>query len=437
MPVSQPSSPGSTPDPLGSQPYLAGAEVAYQRGWPDLQGPRVAVVCNPTSLIRTAEGPGARRVHLVDALRDGGVEVVRLFGPEHGVWATAQDMIGVDDGRDPIFNLPVASLYGYDADSLVLRPDALDGVDLLVFDVQDVGARYYTYAATLCMALDACAARDVPVVVLDRANPLGGEVVEGNAVPEAYRSFVGWIDVPQRHGLTVAEIAALHVAERGLDVDLRVVPCANWQVGRYLDEQVCGALPPAWTPPSPNMPTVDTAVLYPGGCLIEATTLSEGRGTTRPFEVVGMPGMDARRFAERIATLMGEGSGLTTRPLLFEPTFQKWGRQTCAGVVLECVDRRALRSVRAGLAVIAAARDVAPERFGWRAEAYEFVDQITAMDLLMGGALARDTLEAGGDLDAATADFAAAEARFADRVRPHLRYARSAGLLATGAPEKA
>ncbi len=409
------------------EPYRAGAEVAHERGWRDLLGLRVAVVANPTSLVRV---PG-RRVHIVDAMRAANVDVVRLFGPEHGLWATAQDMIGVEGGRDPIFDLPVASLYGYDADSLVLRADALDGVDILVFDVQDVGARYYTYAATLCMALDACAARGVPVVVLDRANPLGGERIEGNTVPERYRSFVGWIDVPQRHGLTVAEIAALHVAETGLDVALHVVPCEGWQIDRYLDEQALGGLLGAWTPPSPNMPTVDTAVLYPGGCLIEATNLSEGRGTTRPFEVVGAPGIDARAFAERVTSLAGPG--LTARPLLFEPTFQKWGRQTCAGVVLECVDRDALQPVRAGLAVIAAALQLAPTIFAWRAEAYEFVDEISAMDLLMGGALARETLIAGGSLDAATADFSAAERRFAARASPHLRYPRSSGPLAPAA----
>jgi len=414
---------------MNTKPYLAGAEIAHQSGWQLLQGQRVAVVCNPTSLVRI----DGRRLHIVDAMAQAGVDVVRLFGPEHGVWATAQDMIGVDSGWDPIFDLPVASLYGYDADSLVLRADTLDGIDLLVFDVQDVGARYYTYAATLCMALDACAERDVRVVVLDRANPLGGEQVEGNTVPLDYRSFVGWIDIPQRHGLTVAEIAALHVAEKGLKVDVQVVDCRGWQVGRFLDEQHVGTLPPAWTPPSPNMPTVETAVLYPGGCLIEATNLSEGRGTTRPFEVIGAPGMNANAFAERVMALAAPG--LIARPLLFEPMFQKWGGATCAGVALECTDRAALRSVRSGLAVIAAAMEVAPEQFAWRAEAYEFVDEISAMDLLMGGALARETLMDGGSLDEATADFAAAEARFAARVRPHLRYVRKNGLLAAGADD--
>ncbi len=414
-----------TPSPSPSaRAYRCGAELAHADGWRALMGRRVGVVCNPTSLVREA----GRHLHIVDAMRAAGVDVVRLYGPEHGVWATAQDMIGVEPGHDPIFGLPVDSLYGDSEDTLALRPNALEGVDVLVFDVQDVGARYYTYAATLCMALDACAARDVPVLVLDRANPLGGERVEGNGVPEAFRSFVGWIDLPQRHGLTVAEVAALYRAEAGLAATLDVVACEGWQVGRYLDEQEPFAGAPAWTPPSPNMPTVDTAVLYPGGCLVEATNLSEGRGTTRPFEVVGAPGVDARALCEAIESLAGPG--LSARPLLFEPTFQKWGRQVCAGAALRCTDRDALASVRAGLAVIAAAMRVAPEIFAWRAEAYEFVTDIPAMDLLMGNTLAREVLEAGGTLDAATADFADNERRFASRVRPHLRYPRRRGVLA-------
>ena len=403
--------------------YLCGAEVAWSAGFSTLRGQRLGVICNPTSLIR--RGPGMGRLHLVDALRLAGHEVVRLYGPEHGVWSTAQDMIGVDPGQDAIFGLPVASLYGHDEHSLILRPESLDGVDTLVFDVQDVGARYYTYAATLCMALDACAQRDVSVVVLDRANPIGGARVEGNVVPETHRSFVGWIDIPQRHGLTVGEIAKLFRAESALDVDLTVIRCEGWQVDRCLDEQLDGDLGAPWTPPSPNMPTVETAVLYPGGCLIEATNLSEGRGTTRPFEVVGAPQLDARAFCDAIDAF--EIPGLATRPLLFEPTFQKWGRQVCAGAALECDDRDALPSVRAGLAVIAAAMRTAPELFEWRAEAYEFVDTIPAMDLLMGSDHARRVLEAGGDLDEACADFADATARFTRRARPHLLYLRDSG----------
>lgn len=404
-----------------------GAEVADQQGFVSLQGQRVAVLCNPTSVVRRA-GPPRRRVYLVDAMRQAGVDVVRLFGPEHGVWATAQDMIGVDGGVDPLFHLGVETLYGHDAGSLHLRPETLDGVDTLVFDVADVGARYYTYAATLVMALSAAAVRGVRVVVLDRPNPLGGVEVEGNRVDVArLQSFVGWIDIPQRHGLTIGEIARLAVAEAGIDVQLEIVGVEGWRTERYLDEQETGGLGPIWTPPSPNMPTLETAIVYPGLCLIEATTWSEGRGTTRPFEVLGAPGVPARALAEAIRARTA--GAVDARPLRFEPTFQKHARKVCEGVALEVVDRAALRPVRLGLEIIAAALALAPETFAWRAEAYEFVADRNALDLLMGGTLARETLEAGGSVAEATADFAAAERAFAARVRAHLLYPRPSGLL--------
>jgi uncharacterized protein YbbC (DUF1343 family) len=403
-----------------------GAEIAYADGFAAFSGDRVAVIANPTSLIRLR----GRRVHLVDALIAAGVDVVRLFGPEHGIWATAQDMVGVDSGLDAVFGLPVETLYGHDEDSLKLRPGALNGIDTLIFDVADVGARYYTYAATLVMALEAAAVVGVRVVVLDRPNPLGGVVVEGNRVElPRFRSFVGWIDLPQRHGLTVGEIAALYRAEAGLDVALEVVNVQGWSVERYLDEQPLGDGDlPAWTPPSPNMPTVATAVVYPGMCLIEATTWSEGRGTTRPFEVVGAPGVSARALARALESRLG--GVVDARPLRFEPAFQKHARRVCDGVVLEVVDRARLDAVRLGLHVMAAALQVAPQAFGWRSEAYEFVADRAAIDLLMGGSRARTLLERGAAMDEVTGDFAAAEAAFAARARPLLRYRRPTGPLA-------
>ena len=403
-----------------------GAESLENSGFPQLVGWRVAVLCNPSSLVRSPRPPH-RRLHLVDVLRAHGVSVVRLFGPEHGLWSTAQDLIAVDAGVDPVFGLEVATLYGRTVDSLLLDPAALDGVDVLVFDIQDVGARYYTYAATLCMALQACALRGVRVVVLDRPNPLGGEVVEGNRVGEGYRSFVGYIDVPQRHGLTIGEIALLYAAEQGLDVDLELVPCEQWDPASYLDEAQVGAPASSWYAPSPNMPTVATAVVYPGGCLIEGTRLSEGRGTTRPFELIGAPWLDARRYAQAIDAL--GIPGMQVRPMLFEPTFQKFAGQVCGGVAVEVYDRSVFPAVRSGLALIAAARSLNPEAFAWRTETYEFVSDRLAIDLLMGGTAARLCLEAGGTIDEACADFSSGQALFAERAGPCLAYPRQAGLL--------
>lgn len=389
-----------------------------------LRGMRVGVACNPASLVRV----GNRRVHLVDALQQAGVQVVRLYGPEHGLWSTAQDLIAVQAGQDPIFDRQVATLYGRTVDTLTLQPEALAGVDALVFDVQDVGSRYYTYFATLCMALDTCAARGVAVVVLDRPNPIGGEVVEGNRVLPQYKSFVSWLDLPQRHGLSLGEIARLHVAEAGLDpAILQVVACDGWDTARYFDEQQWGPAGTPWYAPSPNMPTVQTAVVYPGGCLIEGTLLSEGRGTTRPFELVGAPYLDARNYANAIEAL--QVPGLAVRPMRYEPTFQKFAGQIVEGVAVEVTDRRAFAAVRAGLALIKVARQLAPEQFAWRTEVYEFVSDRMAIDLLMGGTHAREVLEAGGSLDDITSDFADAERAFAQRAKPYLLYPRHAGLL--------
>jgi uncharacterized protein YbbC (DUF1343 family) len=404
-----------------------GAEVAARNGWPLLHGKRVGVLCNPSALVRSEKAPYPQ-LHLVDVLRQGGVDVVRLYGPEHGIWSTAQDLIAVDGGRDPVFGLDVTTLYGRDESTLHVTPGALDGIDVLVVDVQDVGARYYTYAATLCFALAACGAAGVDVVVLDRPNPLGGEVIEGGAVDPAYRSFVGFFDLPQRHGLTLAEIARLYAAEQQLGTGLHVVACEHWHTAGYFDEQPWGRAGSPWYAPSPNMPAVATAVVYPGLCLVEGTRLSEGRGTTRPFELVGAPWLDARAFAECIAS--EAQPGLHVRPLRFEPTFQKFAGEVCGGVAVEVTDRQAFQPVRAGLAILRAALQLGGERFHWRTETYEFVSDRLAFDLLMGGPEARALLMAGAIVDDVCAGFSVAEQAFAERARPHLLYGRGAGLLA-------
>ena len=399
-----------------------GSEVYMDAEVSQLIGRRVGVLCNPSSLVRTASG---RRVHLVDALTERGCNVVRLFGPEHGLWSTAQDLIAVEGGQDPVFCREVTTLYGRSFDTLTVQPQALQDIDVLVFDVQDVGSRYYTYFATLCMAIDTCAQLGVEVLVLDRPNPLGGEVIEGGYLPERYRSFVGWLDIPQRHGLTIGEIAKLYVAEAGLSVALRVVSCSGWDAANYLDEQNFGPGGSCWYAPSPNMPTVATAVVYPGGCLIEGTRLSEGRGTTRPFELVGAPYLDARRYAQAIERR--NVPGLAVRPMRYEPTFQKFSGLVCGGVAVEVSDRRQFAAVRAGLALIDAAIELAADQFEWRTEVYEFVTDRLAIDLLMGGTHAREVLQARGSLADATHDFASAERDFAERARPSLLYPRKGG----------
>jgi len=315
---------------------------------------------------------------------------VRLFAPEHGIEGVAQDMEGVEDEPDPLTGVPVRSLYGYDAASLEPREEDLEGIDLLVADLPDIGTRYYTFAATLDAVMAACERRGVEVVVADRPNPIGGVAREGGMVRPGYESFVGRIPVPVRHGLTLGEIALLLQQQRYPDLELTVILCRGWSRGAWLDET---GLP--WVAPSPNMPTLETAALYPGLCLVEATTLSEGRGTTRPFKLVGAPWIDARALAEVLQSV----AGIAVRPAWFRPELGKHAGSVCAGVELAVTDRRALRPLELGLRLLDAVRRLDPGRFSWRTGAYEFVDEIPAIDLLTGDGRARQAIETGTGLD--------------------------------------
>jgi uncharacterized protein YbbC (DUF1343 family) len=382
-----------------------------------LRGRRVGVLCHPASV-------DASLVHVVDRLVAAGVRPTRLFGPEHGVRGEAQDMIGVDDGRDARTGIPVTSLYGETFESLAPTAADLAEVDVLVVDLQDVGSRYYTYVWTMALAMQAAARAGVGVVVLDRPNPLGGDAraLEGGSVEPACESFVGLGAVPVRHGMTAGELARLVRAglpwgaprfARPLDCELTVVPARGWRRAQAFDAT---GLP--WVLPSPNMPTLDTAFVYPGQCLVEATNLSEGRGTTRPFEIVGAPFLDGYRLAARLEALALPG--VRFRPLSFRPMFHKFAGRSCGGVQLHVTDRAAFRPYRAGLALLAAARAEAPADFRWRAEPYEFVTDPPAIDLLTGSASARRGIEAGASIDDLAAGFVEFEQAFADRRAPHL-----------------
>jgi uncharacterized protein YbbC (DUF1343 family) len=317
-----------------------------------------------------------------------GVTLVRLFGPEHGLAGAAQDLEGVSGEGDPLTGRPVVSLYGQTVDSLRPTAASLRDLDALVVDLVDVGSRYYTFQATMLFCLEEAARCGLRVVVLDRPNPLGGTAVEGPTVRPGFESFVGVHPLATRHGLTVGELARLYQARRVPAVDLEVVACEGWRRRMFFDET---ALP--WVLPSPNMPILDTALVYPGQCLLEGTNLSEGRGTTRPFELCGLPGLDAAALA---ACLNREAlPGVVFRPVWFRPTFQKHAGRTCGGVQFHVVDRAAFAPVRTSLALLAAARALAPDTFAWRTEPYEFVADRPAIDLLFGSDRERRGLEAG------------------------------------------
>jgi uncharacterized protein YbbC (DUF1343 family) len=392
-----------------------GLEVLCAERLSLLRGRRVGVLCHPASV-------AADLTHVVDRLAAAGVRPRRLFGPEHGVRGEAQDMIGVGHEHDARTGIPVSSLYGETFESLAPAAAHLAELDVLVVDLQDIGSRYYTYVWTMALALQAAARAGVAVVVLDRPNPLGGLALEGGSVEPSCESFVGLGAVPVRHGMTAGEIARLVRAgmpwgaprfARPLDVELTVVAMRGWRRTMAFEET---GLP--WVMPSPNMPTVDTAFVYPGQCLVEGTNLSEGRGTTRPFELVGAAFLDGAALAGRLSAL--GLPGVRFRPLSFRPMFHKFSGRSCGGVQLHVTDRARFQPYRAGLALLAAARALAPVDFRWRTETYEFVSDPPAIDLLTGSAAARRGIEAGASLEDLAAAFAGFEAEFAERRAPHL-----------------
>jgi len=387
-----------------------GLDVWVGERFSAIQGLRVGVIANPTSVDR-------KMIHIADRLRFApGVTLGALFGPEHGIRADAQDMVGVSSGLDPRTGVPVHTLYGPDLESLTPKPEHLEGLDALVFDVQDVGSRYYTFAGTMLYAMNAAATLGLAFFVLDRPNPIGGDRVEGPTVQPRFESFVGPHPVAIRHGMTVGELARLFQAELAIDLDLTVVPCRGWkrsmlwpETGRH------------WVLPSPNMPTPETAMVYPGGCLIEGTNLSEGRGTTRPFELWGAPWLDGDGLAEP-----GPWSdGVLPRPCAFRPTFHKRAGATCFGVQPHVDDPSTFAPVWFYTVMLAQSRLQRPDLFAWRRDPYEFVVDPIAIDLLYGSDRERLLLETGPsmeDLLDLQAVWKAEEALFLERRAPYLIY---------------
>ncbi|HEU0037394.1 MAG TPA: DUF1343 domain-containing protein [Kofleriaceae bacterium] len=374
-----------------------------------LEGRRIGLLCNPTAVNAELEHAIELLSHRVD------LQITALFGPEHGVRGDAQDMISVDTASDARSGLPVHSLYGSTEASLTPTADMLADIDVMVYDVQDVGSRYYTFVWTMVLAMRACAKAGKAFCVLDRPNPLGGIHVEGGSIAPGFESFVGLVSCPNRHGLTAGEIARWRHAVEKLDLDLAVISMRGWQRDMRFDHT---GLP--WVMPSPNMPTTDTALVYPGMCLVEGTELSEGRGTTRPFELAGAPWIDGHRLAADLTAMQLPGAKF--RPVVFTPTFQKHAGKPCGGVQIHVTNPETLRPYRTGVAFLKACHDQAPDRFQWRVRAYEFVDQIPAIDLLAGSAALREGIERGASLDELAARWPRDEGAFAEERAEYLLY---------------
>ena len=386
-----------------------GLEVLISDFPEKVRGARIGVVCHPASV-------DAELRHALDLLRAAGARIAAIFGPEHGARGEVQDMEDVEDiSLDPRLGVPVHSLYGATFDSLTPRPEQLAGLDALVIDLQDVGARYYTFVWTMALCMEAAGKVGVRVLVCDRPNPLDGLTTEGNLIKPGFESFVGLHPVPNRHGLTPGEVARFVQRQRGVECELDIVPLRGWRREMVFEDT---GLP--WVYPSPNMPTVNTALVYPGMCLVEATELSEGRGTCRPFEVAGAPGIDPEALAAELSRR--NLPGCRFRPLYFRPKFQKHAGGTCGGVQIHVTNRRLFDSYATGAAFLQSVKQVAPDVFAWRAKPYEFVADIPAIDLLAGDERLRLALDAGTDLVDLIADWARERAAFEAARREVLLY---------------
>jgi uncharacterized protein YbbC (DUF1343 family) len=343
-----------------------------------LDGRRVGLVCNPASVDRQLE-------HAADRLADHpGTELAALFGPQHGFQSDVQEnMIETGHAQDERRRVPIYSLY---SETREPTSDMLRGVDLMVIDLQDVGTRIYTYIYTVANCLIAARKHGLQVVVCDRPNPIGGTAVEGPMLEEGHESFVGLYPIPIRHGMTIGELARLFNEHFAIGADLLVVAMEGWRRDMYANDT---GLP--WVMPSPNMPTLDTAIVYPGTVLFEGTNVSEGRGTTRPFELVGAPWVAADRFA--VSLNHQELPGVHFRPAFFEPTFHKHARTGCGGCQIHVIDRNAFRPVETGVALLAACIASSPGAFSWREPPYEYEHVKLPFDILAGSSGLRQALE--------------------------------------------
>ncbi len=333
----------------------------------------------------------SRGITSLERVRRAFPELVQsVWSPQHGFYGDRQaNMIASKDFSDPLSGLRVCSLYG---EKRQPTPEMFSGIDLILVDLVDVGCRVYTYIWTLYLLLVEAAGAGVKVVILDRPNPLGGVEIEGNLPRSDHSSFVGLYPLPMRHGMTIAELALYFKYRAGIDVELDIFEIEGWRRSSYFNET--GLF---WVLPSPNMPTPATAMVYPGQVLLEGTNLSEGRGTTLPFELCGAPFIDPRALLAEID--QQAASGLFLRPTWFTPTFDKWDGELCGGLQLHVIDSQKFSPYRFTLALLKAVIKLYPDNFAWLAPPYEYEYEKLPIDILTGDPLIRKALESSGDLD--------------------------------------
>jgi uncharacterized protein YbbC (DUF1343 family) len=371
-----------------------------------VEGRRVGLVCNPASI-------NAAFRHSADLLFDDpDVTLGAIFGPQHGFRSDVQDnMIETPHARDGRRKTPIFSLYSEVREPTV---EMVHGLEALVIDLQDVGTRVYTYIYTMANCMRAAARHGLRVIVCDRPNPVNGIDIEGHLLDETYTSFVGQFPIPLRHGMTIGELARLFNETFALNADLDVVTMEGWQREMFYDDT---QLP--WVIPSPNLPTLESAIVYPGAVLFEGTQLSEGRGTTRPFELIGAPWIDGERFADAMNARALPGAHF--RPVFFEPTFQKHARQTCGGCQIHVTERDSFVPVRTAIELLDEFRRQEPSKFAWRQPPYEYEHDKMPIDILYGSPKLREAVDAG-NIAPLLASAARDEDAFKKTREPYLLY---------------
>ncbi len=372
-----------------------------------LSGARTGLICHPASI----DHDFRHSADLLNQHKD--INLTALFGPQHGIRGETQDnMIEWEGFRDARTGVMAYSLYGE-----VRKPTAqmLSDADVIVFDVQDVGTRVYTFIYTMALAMQSAKELGKRFVVCDRPNPIGGVGIEGNTLETGHESFVGMYPIPMRHGMTVGELARMFNEEFGIGCDLEVIPMQGYKREFWFDDTDA-----RWVLPSPNIPVLETAVVYPGMVMVEGTKFSEGRGTTRPFEITGAPYADSYELAEHLNRQ--SLPGVHFRPHSFKPTFQKHVAQLCHGVQLHVTDREVFKPVITGIALIKAMHDLYPEGFKWQTPPYEYVYDRLPFDVIAGTTKLREQIESGASLEDIAASWQAGEKDFAERRQRYLLY---------------
>jgi len=361
-----------------------GLEVLLENQLDLIQGKRVGIIVHPSSI-------DSQFQHTLDLfLNHPEIELTTVMGPQHGIRGETQDnMIEWEDYKDPVSHLPVYSLY---SETRSPTEKMLSEVDVVVVDLQDIGARYYTFISTMALAMKACQEQAKSCIVLDRPNPINGIDVEGTVLDPDFSSYVGLYPLAIRHGMTVGELALYFNTEFCIQCELHVVQMRGWTREMFFEET---ELP--WVLPSPNMPSVDAAIVYPGMCLLEGTNVSEGRGTTRPFECSGAPWVQPFETAKRLEQM--DLPGAIFRPISFTPTFHKWASQMIGGVQIHVVDRRAFQPFRTGLALLIAYREMGGNQFQWKQPPYEYEYERLPFDILCGTDEVRKQIEAEASLE--------------------------------------